>query len=394
MSAFVPRGHCREPFSLGPSFPWLRGRGRLIDERPSVGSGGVSERGAAGPPGSRGRAPRDFRQRWAVLTWPWVSRRSWERQVHTAKGHAHLGNAIVEPDRLQIREAVEMRMGLEATAVEGDRHVVCKNPENITGGQRARLSVLEQFDRPLYRADLLEATTNGVRLLTRPPPSSSSSSAASEDPCRFAPRAAPSDPKQCQETRLSHRGRRLGDRERLTFSCVREPGLALLDDGRESLAVVVAGDELGLELAAPLQGAARGGASPRPHASRRRQAPQRVAVEAYAVVQIFRCHLRPRGWTEISPFRRLRNAWSGTPRAIDPEASGTTFTRRGLRRSGGSTCGTQRPSASRPSLAVRRGPHGDDRWGETRAVGLGKRQVARRSKTGERAGMEVPRGGL
>jgi hypothetical protein len=43
---------------------------------------------------------------------------------------------------------------------------------------------------------------------------------------------------------------------------------------------------------------------------------------------------------------------------------------------------------------VRRGPHGDDRWGETRAVGLGKRQVARRSKTGERAGMEVPRGGL
>jgi hypothetical protein len=92
---------------------------------------------------------------------------------------------------------------------------------------------------------------------------------------------------------------------------------------------VAAGEELGVELAAALQGAARGGASPRPRASRRRQARRSV-------------------------------------------------TRRGLRRSGGSTCGTQRPSASRPSLAVRRGPHGEDRWGETRTVGLEKRQVARR----------------
>ena len=103
-------------------------------------------------------------------------------------------------DRLRrtlLNEARGTGAKVEAAAVKGDRSVVCKNPENLTGGQKARLSAIERFNRPVYRekghegvATLAqtigrhregieaalqtglanagsETTRNGVRLLTR-----------------------------------------------------------------------------------------------------------------------------------------------------------------------------------------------------------------------------------
>ena len=55
-------------------------------------------------------------------------------------------------------QAREKGAKVEAAAVKGDRYVVCKNPENLTGGQKARLSAIERFNRPLYRGYLLKET--------------------------------------------------------------------------------------------------------------------------------------------------------------------------------------------------------------------------------------------
>ena len=43
-----------------------------------------------------------------------------------------------------------------AAAIKGDRFVVCKNPEDLTEGQKARLSAIAAFNGPLYRAYLLK----------------------------------------------------------------------------------------------------------------------------------------------------------------------------------------------------------------------------------------------
>ena len=55
-------------------------------------------------------------------------------------------------------EAREKGAKVEAAAVRGDRYVVCKSPENLTGGQKERLSAIEKFNRPLYRGQLLTET--------------------------------------------------------------------------------------------------------------------------------------------------------------------------------------------------------------------------------------------
>jgi len=59
-------------------------------------------------------------------------------------------------------EAREKGAKVEAASVKGDRYVVCKNPENLTGGQKPRLSAIGRLNRPLYRGYLLKETMRQV----------------------------------------------------------------------------------------------------------------------------------------------------------------------------------------------------------------------------------------
>jgi transposase len=50
----------------------------------------------------------------------------------------------------------------EADAIKGTRFAICKNPENLTPRQTAKLSALEKLNAPLYRAYLLKEALRAV----------------------------------------------------------------------------------------------------------------------------------------------------------------------------------------------------------------------------------------
>ncbi len=69
---------------------------------------------------------------------------------------AWANDALDRLRRKRWNDAPEMGAKLEATAVKGDRYVIRKNSENLTDGQKERLSAIDKLNRPLYRGYLLK----------------------------------------------------------------------------------------------------------------------------------------------------------------------------------------------------------------------------------------------
>jgi transposase len=82
---------------------------------------------------------------------------------HRAAGRPYLATAALDEIRREVwNEARRAGQTVLAKELKGARFALWKNPEHLTGRQRAKLSIIKHTNEPLYRAYLLKEQLRAV----------------------------------------------------------------------------------------------------------------------------------------------------------------------------------------------------------------------------------------